>query len=263
MASKAASPFEVRLDRDGPVAVITVDNPPVNALHPEVGRGIEAHVLALGDDPTVRAVVLTGAGRHFVAGGDITYFRTLDRYKAERYAFGIQRMQDALGLIPQPVIAALNGTTLGGGCELAMACDIRIADERAVLGQPEVTLGIIPGGGGTQNLARLIPLGRAKLMLYTGERIPAAEALSLGLVDRVAPAGEALSASVELGHQIAANAPMAVAAAKRAVNLGLQMGLLDGHRLEASLFATLTETHDFAEGVDAFFERRSPEFERR
>jgi enoyl-CoA hydratase len=217
----------------------------------------------VGDDPAVRAVVLTGAGKHFVAGGDIKYFRTLDRYKAERYALAVQRMQDALGLVPQPVIAALNGTTLGGGCELAMACDIRIADEQAVLGQPEVTLGLIPGGGGTQNLPRLIPLGRAKLMLFTGERMGAAEALSLGLVDRVVPTGTALSAAVEVGRQIAANAPIAVSAAKRAVNLGLQMGSVDGHRLEASLFATLADTRDFAEGVDAFFEKRSPEFERR
>src|SRR2546423_1132773 len=118
MPPGAASAFQVRLERDGPVAVITVDNPPVNALHPDVAREIESHVLALGDDPAVRAIVLTGAGDHFVAGGDIHYFRDLDRYKAERYALGVQRMQDELGLVPQPVIAALNGTTLGGGCEL-------------------------------------------------------------------------------------------------------------------------------------------------
>jgi enoyl-CoA hydratase len=263
MPPDAARPQLVRVERDGSVAVLTMDNPPVNALHPDVGRAIEEHVAELGDDPAVRAIVLTGAGKHFAAGGDIEYFKTLDRYTAERYALAIQRMQDGLGLIPQPVIAALNGTTLGGGCELAMACDIRIADERAVLGLPEVTLGIIPGAGGTQNLPRLVPQGRAKLMLFTGERIDAAEALSLGLVDRVVPPGEALSAALEVGHRIAANAPMAVAAAKRAVNVGLQAGLVDGHRFEASLFATLAETRDFSEGVAAFFEKRTPEYERR
>jgi enoyl-CoA hydratase len=171
-------------------------------------------------------------------------------------------MQDAIGLLQQPVIAAVNGTALGGGCELAMACDIRIADEQAVFGQPEVQLGIIPGAGGTQNLPRLVGAGRAKRLLFTGERLSAAAALEWGLVDEVVPEGSALERARALGAAIAANAPLAVAAAKRAVNLGLQMSLGDAHRLEATLFTALVETSDFAEGVDAFFAKRPPSFTR-
>jgi enoyl-CoA hydratase len=254
--------FDIGFEHHGPVAVITIDNPPVNALHPDVASEIQRHVNAVGDDPDVRALVITGTGRHFVAGGDIEHFKTLDTYRAERYALAVQTMQDSLGLLPQPVIAAINGTCLGGGCELAMACDIRVADERATFGQPEVTLGTIPGAGGTQNLPRLVPIGRAKLLLFTGERIGAQEALNIGLVDQVAPADTSLQHALELGERIARNGPLAVAAAKRAVNLGLQMSVVDAHRLEATLFAQLAGTADFAEGVKAFFEKREPTFTR-
>jgi enoyl-CoA hydratase len=254
--------FEVHLERTDHVATLTVDNPPVNALHPDLAAALEARFADIAADDEVRAVVLTGAGRHFGAGGDIEFIRTLDRSSAEPYVLGIQRMQEAIGLLSQPVIAAINGAALGGGCELAMACDIRIADERAVLGQPEVQLGIIPGAGGTQNLPRLVGPGRAKRMLFTGERVPAAVALDWGLVDEVVPEGTALERAQAIGAAIAANAPLAVAAAKRAVNLGLQMNLADAHRFEASLFATLVETSDLAEGIDAFFAKRSPQFTR-
>jgi enoyl-CoA hydratase/carnithine racemase len=253
---------DVRLSIDGAIATITIDNPPVNALHPDVSAAIARHATAVADDPAVRCVVLTGAGKHFVAGGDIAFLRTLDRYRAERYVLGIQEMQDLLRRLPQPVVAAINGTALGGGCELAMACDIRIADERAMLGQPEVGLGIIPGAGGTQHLPRIVPSGRARRLVYTGDRITAAEALTIGLVDEVVPAGEALAAAHALAGRIARNAPLAVTAAKRAMTLGTQMSVIDGHRLEATLFAPLVETADFAEGTTAFFERRDPTFSR-
>jgi enoyl-CoA hydratase/carnithine racemase len=252
--------FEVRLERDQHVAVLTIDNPPVNALHPDVARALEARFEEIDTD--VRAVVLTGAGRHFMGGGDIAYFRTLTAASAEPYVLGIQRMQDAIGLLPQPVVAAINGAALGGGCELAMACDIRVADEQAVFAQPEVRLGIIPGAGGTQHLPRLVGAGRAKRLLFTGERLTAAVALEWGLVDEVVPAGTSLERALALGAGRAANAPLAVEAAKRAVNLGLQMGLREAHLLEASLFVPLVETADFREGVDAFFEKRSPRFTR-
>lgn len=255
--------FEVRLERRGAVAIITIDNKPVNALHPAVADAIAERLAVVGKDRDLRALILTGAGRHFVAGGDIEFFKTLDRSSAERYVLGVQRMQDDLATLPQPVIAALNGTTLGGGCELAMACDIRIAEEHVVLGQPEVSLGLIPGAGGTQSLPRLVPLGRAKRMLFTGERIGAAEALAIGLVDEVVPTGTSLERALALAEQIAANAPLAVTAAKRAVALGMQMSLLDANRVEAALFASLAETRDLAEGVAAFFEKRRPEFEGR
>ncbi len=255
--------FEVRTERRGYVVVVTVDNPPVNALHPDVAAAIGVRCREAADDPDVRAIVITGAGeKHFIAGGDIDFIQSLDPYAAERYVFGVQGMQDSLGLLPQPVIAALNGTTLGGGLELAMACDIRIAEEHAIFGQPEVSLGIIPGAGGTQNLPRLVPIGRAKKLLFTGERISADEALSIGLVDEVVPRGTGLERAVQLGETIARNAPIAVAAAKRAVNVGLQTGLVDGHRVEGSLFAPLTQTEDFKEGTRAFLEKRPPQFHR-
>jgi enoyl-CoA hydratase len=254
--------FEVRLERHEHVATVTIDNPPVNALHPDVGSTLEARLDEIAADTDVRAVVLTGAGRHFMAGGDIAYFRTLTSASAERYILGIQHMQETIGLLPQPVIAAINGTALGGGCELAMACDIRVAEQQAVFGQPEVELGIIPGAGGTQNLPRLIGAGRAKRLLFTGERLPAELALDWGLVDEVVPEGTSLERARALGAAIAANAPLAVAAAKRAVNLGLQAGVGDGQLLETSLFATLVETNDFTEGVDAFFAKRAPRFSR-
>jgi enoyl-CoA hydratase len=255
--------FDVGLELRGRVALITIDNPPVNALHPDVRGAIHEHLKTIGDDPELRAVVVTGAGRHFMAGGDINYFKSLNGYIAERYVLGIQAMQDALGTLPQPVIAAINGTCLGGGCELAMACDIRIAEQQATFGQPEVTLGIIPGAGGTQNLPRLIPVGHAKKLLFTGDRIDAEEALRIGLIDEVVPTGGAVEAAIALGERIARNAPLAVTAAKRAVNLGLQTSALDGHRIEATLFAPLADSQDFREGIEAFFEKRDPEFHRR
>ena len=187
--------FEVRSERRGHVAVVTIDNPPVNALHPDVAAAIHDRVpRGRATTRSVRAIVLTGAGeKHFMAGGDINFIQTLDRVQGR--ALRLRRAGDAglrSGSLPQPVIAALNGTTLGGGLELAMACDIRIAEEHAVFGQPEVSLGIIPGAGGTQNLPRLVPVGRAKKLLFTGERIAAEEALAIGLVDEVVPRGASL-----------------------------------------------------------------------
>jgi enoyl-CoA hydratase len=256
--------FEVRLERRDQIAIVTVDNPPVNALHPDVGLAIGARCKEAGDDPDVRAIIITGAGeKHFIAGGDINYIQTLDAYKSERYVFSIQEMQDSLSLLPQPVIAALNGTTLGGGLELALACDIRIAEEHAIFGLPEVSLGIIPGAGGTQNLPRIVPLGRAKKLLFTADRISAAEAYEIGLVDEVCPTGTSLEHALAIAERIARNAPMAVAAAKRSVNVGLQMGVVDGHRVEGSLFAPLTQTEDFQEGTRAFFEKRPPVYKRK
>jgi enoyl-CoA hydratase len=253
---------EVRISYDGTVATIAIDNPPVNALSSVVGEARQEYVDEIARRPELRAVVVTGTGRHFVAGADINFLQTIDRYGAERYALTIQAMQDSLGCLPQPVIAAINGTALGGGCELAMACDIRIAEEHASIGQPEVCLGLIPGAGGTQNLPRLVPIGRAKRLLFTGERIDAQEALRIGLVDEVVPAGTSIDHAHALAARIAANAPLAVAAAKRAVNLGLQMSVLDGHRLEAALFSSLIGSSDVAEGIQAFFDKRAPEFRR-
>jgi enoyl-CoA hydratase len=251
---------EVSVERREQVAVVSIDYPPVNLLHPAVAEQIRAATDDLANQPDVRCVVITGTGRHFVGGGDLRYVRTLDARAAERYVTGIQEMQLGLSRMPQPVIAAVNGTALGGGCELALACDIRISADDALWGQPEVTLGIIPGAGGTQNLPRLVGVGRAKWLVFTGERISAQRALEIGLVDRVVPPDEVVDAAVELGHSIAANAPLAVTAAKRAIDLGLQMSIEDALHVEAALFAPLVETEDFAEGSAAFFAKRKAAF---
>ncbi|GAA1851559.1 hypothetical protein GCM10009836_34430 [Pseudonocardia ailaonensis] len=249
-----------RFEVEDSIATIVIDNPPVNALHPELSDEIAEILAGFARDGGIRVVVLTGTGRHFVSGADLHYVRTIGRHEAEAYALRIQAMQDCIRTLHQPVIAAINGTVLGGGLELAMACDLRIAEEQARFGQPEVTLGLIPGAGGTQNLPRLIPPGRAKRMLFTGERIAADEALRLGLVDEVVGTGEAREAATALARRIAANAPLAVAAVKRAVDLGTQPNLVEGHRIEATLFGPLVETADLAEGIEAFFAKRPPQF---
>lgn len=242
------------------MATVVIDNPPVNAFHPYVAAELAEFFDAVAKDRGVRALVLTGAGSHFVGGGDLRFVETLDKRAAEDYVLEIQAVQDRVRRMPQPVIAAVNGTALGGGCELAMVCDIRIAEEQAVFGQPEVTLGIIPGAGGTQHLPRLIPVGLAKRMIFTGERISATQANLIGLVDEVVPSGTSRSVAEALGARIGRNAPLAVTAAKRSIDLGLQTGVLEGHRIEAALFAPLVETSDFAEGIDAFFSKRTSKF---
>jgi enoyl-CoA hydratase len=248
----------------GDVHVITIDNPPVNAFHPDVGEALLAALDELARRTTpARCVVLTGSGRYFMAGGDIRYFQTLSRVSAERYARRIQIVQEAVSHFRCPVIACLNGSALGGGCELMMACDIRIAADDALFGLPEVSLGIIPGAGGTQMLPRLVPLGTAKRLLFTGDRISAAEALKIGLIDEVVPASEVMARSLAVAERIAGNAPLAVAAAKKAANLGLELGLSEALRLEATLMAELFATEDLREGVAAFLGKRKPSFQGR
>jgi enoyl-CoA hydratase/carnithine racemase len=260
LASETPSGATVRVELRGQVAVVAIDHPPVNLLHPDVAAQIGAVVDELAQRTDVRCLVITGTGRHFVGGGDLRFVQTLDARAAERYVTAVQAMQLGLSRAPQPVIAAVNGTALGGGCELAMACDIRISADDALWGQPEVTLGIIPGAGGTQNLPRLVGPGRAKRLVFTGERITAQRALEIGLVDEVVAPDLVLDTAVALGRAIAANAPLAVRAAKRAIDLGMQMSIEDALHVEAALFAPLVDTEDFAEGSTAFFAKQKPEF---
>lgn len=254
---------KIQLEIKGPAAIITADNPPANALHPSMGEEILQALEEIAKQPTVRGVIITGRGRFFIAGGDISFFPSLDVRTAEAYALRIQYMQAALQALDRPVIAAINGHALGGGCELAMACDIRIADEQANLGQPEVRLGLMPGAGGTQQLPRLVPIGQAKRMLFTGRPLNAAQALSIGLVDEVVPQGQTLDTALKLVDEIAVNPPLAVAQIKRAVNLGLTQSLTDGLKLEAALFGDLFGTEDIREGVSAFLAKRAPVFKGR
>jgi enoyl-CoA hydratase len=242
----------VHLDRrDDGVAVLTLDNPKVNALSSELLRQLEAAARALTDDPP-GAVVVTGGDRLFAAGADISEFGG----PAEARAVGglFLRAFDAVAGIPRCVIAAVSGYALGGGCELALACDLRIASERARLGQPEILLGIIPGGGGTQRLARLVGPARAKDLILTGRQVPADEALRMGLVDEVVAPDELHPRALALAGELARGAVVAQGLAKRAIDQGLQGPLAAGLDLEQDLFADVFGTEDAGIGVASFLE---------
>jgi len=249
----------VRFEQQGNVGIVTIDRPQaLNALNPEVLSDLKAAFEAI-DQGEVRCVVLTGAGeRSFVAGADIGSMSTMT--KAEGTAFG-KLGNDIFLMIenfPIPVIAAVNGFALGGGNELAMSCDIRICSDNAMFGQPEVGLGITPGFGGTQRLARLVGMGMAKQLLYTARNIDAQEALRIGLVNAVYPQAELMEAALKLAGQIAKNAPIAVRACKKAVNEGMQVSIDKAVEIEEALFGDCFETHDQVEGMKCFLSREKP-----
>ena len=250
----------VKYEVDGAVATITIDREKaLNALNSEVLGDLEAVIDGIDLD-TVRAVVITGAGKKaFVAGADIGEMSTLT--KAEGEAFG-KKGNDIfrkIEVLPIPVIAAVNGFALGGGCELSMCCDIRLASDNAVFGQPETGLGITPGFGGTQRLARLIPTGKAKQIIYSARNIKAAEAKEIGLVNEVYPQEELMPAALKLAATIAKNAPIAVRHCKKAINEGLELGMEDAMALEEKLFGGCFESDDQKEGMAAFLEKRKHE----
>ena len=245
----------VKFEQQGAVGVVTIDRPKaLNALNPEVLADLKATFEGI-DQNAVRCVVLTGAGdKSFVAGADIGSMSTMT--KAEGEAFG-KLGNDIFLMIegfPLPVIAAVNGFALGGGCELAMSCDIRICSDNAMFGQPEVG----PGFGGTQRLARLVGMGMAKQLLYTARNIDAAEALRIGLVNAVIPQAELLDAALKMAGQIAKNAPIAVRACKKAVNEGMQVSIDKAVEIEEKLFGDCFETHDQVEGMACFLSREKP-----
>ncbi len=249
----------VNIDLQGAVAVLTIDRPKaLNALNPEVLADLKAAFEGI-DQNAVRCVVLTGAGdKSFVAGADIGSMSTMT--KAEGEAFG-KLGNDIFLMIesfPLPVIAAVNGFALGGGCELAMSCDIRICSDNAMFGQPEVGLGITPGFGGTQRLARLVGMGMAKQMLYTARNIDANEALRIGLVNAVYPQADLMEAAVKMANTIAKNAPIAVRGCKKAVNEGMQVSIEKGVEIEEKIFGGCFETHDQVEGMACFLSREKP-----
>jgi enoyl-CoA hydratase len=246
------------------IATVTFNRPEIlNALSEATMRELSVAIDQLDQEPHVRCIILTGAGeKAFVAGADIGELRAIDS-AADGAAFA-QRGQATLFKIEnlaKPVIAAINGYALGGGCELAMACDIRIAADTAKLGQPEVSLGIIPGCGGTQRLPRLVGKGRAKWLILTGEMISASEALRIGLVDMVVPAAELMAETKELAETIAGKAPLAVAWAKRCINVGSETDLATACAYEASQFGLVCGTEDRLEGTSAFLEKRPPRFQ--
>lgn len=256
------STFEtITLDRRGAVAVLTINRPDkLNALNKQVHREAVAALDELKHDNSVRVVVITGSGeKSFVAGADISEFQD-QTPTTQRDLFHERTLFNSIDVFPKPVIAMVNGFCLGGGNELALACDIRICSENAKFSQPEINLGLIPGGGGTQRLTRLIGEGRSMEIMLTGDMIDAQTAYNFGLVNHVYPAAELEAKTMELANKIADKAPIALQLAKEAVKFASRSNLDEGLRREVDLFALCFATEDKQEGVSAFLEKRKPVF---
>ena len=249
----------VTLEKKGPVGIVTMNRPEaLNALDKQVLEDLDAVLDQVEADPEILVAIVTGAGRSFVAGADIGQMSNFTAVEGK--AFGAYGNGVFLKLenLTKPTIAAVNGFALGGGCELSMACDIRLASEKAKFGQPEVGLGITPGFGGTQRLARLVGMGMAKQMLYTARNIDAAEALRIGLVNAVVPQAELMDTAVKMANNVAKNAPIAVRACKKAVNEGMQVSIDKAVEIEEKLFGGCFETHDQVEGMACFLSKEKP-----
>ena len=248
------------VDRDDAVAVVTINRPKVlNALNSQTIDELRRAMAELKDDAAVRAVVLTGAGeKSFVAGADINELAVLSPAEGKEHAGKGQRVFDAIEHLGKPVVAAINGFALGGGCELAMACTLRIAADTARVGQPEINLGIIPGYAGSQRLPRLVGKGVALEMLLTGDMISAARAYEIGLINRVVPAAELMTEARKLAASLAAKAPLASRYIIEAVHHGFEMSQADAQLLEATLFGLVASSEDMKEGTRAFLDKRQP-----
>ena len=264
-ATRAMTFDNLLLDISDGVAQVTINRPKVlNALNLSTVDELDTCFTILETDPSVRAIVITGAGdRSFVAGVDISELATMTPVTARAIAKKGQALCDRMERSGQPVVAAINGFALGGGCELAMACTIRIAADTAKLGQPEVALGLLPGFGGTQRLPRLVGPGRALELLLTGQQVDAKEAWRLGLVNRVVSADRVLEESLALAKALVGKAPVAIRYILDAVRDGMQMTLVEGCAHEASLFGLAAATSDMREGTQAFLEKRHAEFKGR
>ena len=250
-------------EQDGGVAVVTIDHPPVNALSAPLLEELEAEIDRLDADDSVRAIVLKGAGeRAFVAGADISEFPSLRESATQETgsARGIQKVGHRMDAARTPFVAAIHGFCLGGGLELAMCCDIRVAAEDAQLGQPEIKLGLIPGGGGTQRLPRLVGMGRALLLNMTGEFIDGRTAYEWGLVERVSPRAELDETALGIAKTIAERSPVAIGILRELSRTTRDLSLEEGLRREADGFRRCLASEDGLEGVTAFLEKREPQF---
>ena len=249
----------ILMEREGRVAILTVNRPDkLNALNDQVREDMLAALARIESDDGVGVVVITGAGeKSFIAGADIGEFAGRTPFD-QRHAMRSPRIFDIMSSFPKPVIAMINGFCLGGGCELALSCDLRIASEKARFGQPEIKLGLIPGGGGTQRLPRLVGTGHALRLILTGDMIGAAEAQSIGLVEMVVPHEELRAKTLELAQKIAAMSPLTVKVAKEAVRASEKMSIEEGIGYERDLFCLCFSTEDKNEGVDAFLTKRAP-----
>lgn len=244
----------VRCEVEDGIATIRVDRPPVNALNVEMQDGLRAAAAECTDRDDIRAVILWGGEKVFVAGADVKEFHVMSAQDMARRAEALTGALDAIARIPKPVIAAVTGYALGGGCELALTADFRVSADNARWGQPEILLGIIPGAGGTQRLPRLIGPAKAKDLIYTGRFVPAAEALEIGLVDAVVAADEVYATARAMAAKFARGPAMALRAAKAAIDQGLDTDLANGLRLESHLFAALFATEDKQRGIASFIE---------
>ena len=244
----------VRVETNDRVATIRLDRPPMNAINTEVQEGLRDAATQLAGDPEVRAVVLYGGEKVFAAGADVEEFAGQDHAYMTRDAGRLTSAIDAIARIPKPVIAAVTGYALGGGCELALAADFRVSADDARWGQPEILLGIVPGAGGTQRLPRLIGPAKAKDLIYTGRFVDAQEALAIGLVDAVVPAADVYETALAMAAKFAKGPALALAAAKQAIDGGLDGDLESGLRLESYLFAALFATEDRTIGMRSFLE---------
>ncbi|HJX38732.1 MAG TPA: enoyl-CoA hydratase-related protein [Anaerolineae bacterium] len=253
----------VKVSIEDRVAILTIDNPPVNMISVPVMNDLLPALNELFADDDVKTIVITGGGQMvFVAGADINAILQL-KTPAEAKAI-VTQVHDLFQKIensPKPIIAAINGHCLGAGNELAMACHMRIANNRAMFGQPEIGLGIIPGFGGTQRLSRLVGKGKALELILTGDRITGAEAASIGLVNKAVPGTEVMKTAMGLAKKISSYGRPAIAAAVEAVNEGMQVSLSEGLEIEADKFSSLVETQDMREGLTAFLEKRQPKFQ--
>ncbi len=255
----------VLYEKKGAIAYVTVNRPKVlNALNTPTWKDLRTAFEDARDDAAVRGVILTGAGnKAFIAGADISELAHVAAFEAEQSSRFGQEVLDLIENLGKPVVAAVNGFALGGGCETAMACTIRLAVDTAKFGQPEVTLGLVPGGGGTQRLPRLVGKGRALQLILSGEMISAQEAFRIGLVNEVVPAADLITRAEAILNKIASNAPIAVKFALEAVNKGLETSQDEGLLLEASYFGLCAATEDKKEGTTAFLEKRAPQFQGR
>ncbi len=249
----------LRLERKGAVALLTLNRPPLNALNSALVHELGGAVEEVGRRDGVRVLVITGEGRAFVAGADIAQMSHLEHTAAAEFSGFGQEVFNQLESLPMPVLAAVNGFALGGGCELAMACDIILASSSAVFGQPEVKLGVIPGFGGTQRLVRRVGLQRAREICYTGRTIKAEEAVEIGLALRVVETN-VVDAAMVLAEKIAANSPTAVSSCKRIFNECREIKASEGMLMERDLFGECFGTEDQTEGMSAFLEKRAAEF---
>lgn len=256
--------MKVRVEQMEKVVLLILDNPPANTMDRETLEALDEAVASAMETPEIRVLIITGAGKRFFAAG--AEIRELARFDSEKGREAVSHVKTVLHRLrsgPKPVIAAINGLAPGGGLELALGCDIRVASEEAKLGLPEIKLGVMPAAGGTQFLPRLVGLGRAFELLATGDLISAREALSMRLIERVVPNDQLLEEATELARRLAQQAPLALAAIKQSVYDTLRYPLKMGLFLETERFSRLCDTLDKAEGVVAFLERRKPVFEGR